>query len=101
LFFHGPDDQRGQSLTRLIQKNQGWIRHQDPGGFNNLQDMKTIFKFDRLHRSIRRDAEERAGKYFNSDIRDEPQERQSGRGSQGVGIVKMVENYDILYFFLD
>ncbi len=29
---------------------------------NNLQDMETIFKFDRLHRSIRRDAEERAGK---------------------------------------
>jgi hypothetical protein len=39
--------------------------------------------------------------YFNSDIRDEPQETQTGRGSQGVGIVKMVENYDILYFFLD
>jgi hypothetical protein len=38
---------------------------------------------------------------FNSDIRDEPQETQTGRGSQGVGIVKMVENYDILYFFLD
>jgi hypothetical protein len=38
---------------------------------------------------------------FNSDIRDEPQETQTGRGSQGVGIVKMVENYGILYFFLD
>jgi hypothetical protein len=38
---------------------------------------------------------------FNSDIRNEPQERQNGRGSQGVAIAKMVENYDILYFFLD
>jgi uncharacterized OB-fold protein len=31
-------------------------------GINNLQDMETIFKLDRLHRSIRRDAEERARK---------------------------------------
>jgi hypothetical protein len=29
---------------------------------NNLQDMETIFKLDRLHRSIRRDAEERGRK---------------------------------------
>jgi hypothetical protein len=29
---------------------------------SNLQDMETIFKFDRLHRSMRRDAEERRGK---------------------------------------
>jgi hypothetical protein len=38
---------------------------------------------------------------FNSDIRNGAQERQSGRGSQGVAIAKMVKNYDILYFFLD
>jgi hypothetical protein len=31
-------------------------------GINNLQDMETVFKLDRLPRSIRRDAEERAGK---------------------------------------
>jgi uncharacterized OB-fold protein len=31
-------------------------------GINNLQDMETIFKLDRLHRSIRRDAEERTRK---------------------------------------
>jgi hypothetical protein len=39
--------------------------------------------------------------HFNSDIRNGAQERQSGRGSQGVAIAKMVKNYDILYFFLD
>jgi len=38
---------------------------------------------------------------FNSDIRNEPQERQNGRGSQGVALAKMVKNYDLLYFFLD
>lgn len=31
-------------------------------GISNLQDMETVFKLDRLHRSIRRDAEERAKK---------------------------------------
>jgi uncharacterized OB-fold protein len=31
-------------------------------GINNLQDMETVFKLDRLHRSIRRDAEERGKK---------------------------------------
>ena len=31
-------------------------------GISNLQEMETIFKLDRLHRSIRRDAEERAKK---------------------------------------
>jgi hypothetical protein len=31
-------------------------------GINNLQDMETIFKLDRLPRSIRRDAEERERK---------------------------------------
>jgi len=31
-------------------------------GMSNLQDMETIFKLDRLHRSIRRDAEERGRK---------------------------------------
>lgn len=31
-------------------------------GINNLQDMETIFKLDRLPRSIRRDAEEKGGK---------------------------------------
>jgi hypothetical protein len=38
---------------------------------------------------------------FNSDIRNEPQERQNGRGRQGVGIGKMVKNYGFIYFFLD
>ena len=38
---------------------------------------------------------------FNSDIRNEPQERQNGRGSEGGAIAKMVKNYGILYFFLD
>jgi hypothetical protein len=39
--------------------------------------------------------------HFNSDIRNEPQERQNGRGSEGGAIAKMVKNYGILYFFLD
>jgi hypothetical protein len=38
---------------------------------------------------------------FNSDIRNEPQERQKGRGNRGVGIGKMVKNYGFIYFFLD
>lgn len=37
---------------------------------------------------------------FNSDIRNEPQERQKGRGNRGVGIGKMVKNYGFIYFFL-
>jgi len=41
----------GDSLVNLIRTGGA--------GINNLQDMETIFKFDRLHRSIRRDAEER------------------------------------------
>jgi len=40
-------------------------------------------------------------KDFNSDIRNEPQERQKGRGNRGVGIGKMVKNYGFIYFFLD
>jgi uncharacterized OB-fold protein len=40
----------GDSLVNLIRTGGA--------GINNLQDMETIFKFDRLHRSIRRDAEE-------------------------------------------
>ena len=42
-----------------------------------------------------------SGSYFNSDIRNEPQERQNGRGRQGVGIDKVVKNYGFIYFFLD
>jgi uncharacterized OB-fold protein len=45
---------RGDSLVNMIR--MGFA------GINNLQDMETIFKLDRLHRSIRRDAEERAKK---------------------------------------
>ena len=41
----------GDSLVNLIRTGGA--------GINNLQDMETIFKFDRLPRSIRRDAEER------------------------------------------
>ena len=41
----------GDSLVNLIRTGVAAI--------SNLQDMETIFKFDRLHRSIRRDAEER------------------------------------------
>ncbi len=44
----------GDSLVNMIR--MGFA------GINNLQDMETIFKLDRLPRSIRRDAEERAGK---------------------------------------
>ncbi len=44
----------GDSLVNLIRIGVA--------GINNLQDMETIFKFDRLHRSIRRDAEERGKK---------------------------------------
>jgi len=45
---------KGDSIVNLIRTGAG--------GIDNLQDMETIFKLDRLHRSIRRDAEERAGK---------------------------------------
>ena len=44
----------GGSLVNLIRIGTA--------GINNLQDMETIFKLDRLHRSIRRDAEERGRK---------------------------------------
>jgi hypothetical protein len=44
----------GDSLVNMIR--MGFA------GISNLQDMETIFKFDRLHRSIRRDAEERGKK---------------------------------------
>ena len=44
----------GDSLVNMIR--MGFI------GINNLQDMETIFKLDRLHRSIRRDAEEKGRK---------------------------------------
>lgn len=44
----------GDSLINLIRTGGAAI--------SNLQDMETIFKFDRLHRSIRRDAEERGKK---------------------------------------
>ncbi len=44
----------GDSLVNMIR--MGFA------GINNLQDMETVFKLDRLPRSIRRDAEERAGK---------------------------------------
>ncbi|MDH4268496.1 MAG: hypothetical protein OEW45_22975, partial [Deltaproteobacteria bacterium] len=42
----------GDSLVNMIRMGHA--------GINNLQDMETVFKLDRLHRSIRRDAEERA-----------------------------------------
>lgn len=45
---------RGDSLVNLIRTGQA--------GISNLRDMETIFKLDRLHRSIRRDAEEAKGK---------------------------------------
>ncbi len=45
---------KGESLVNAIRT--GYV------GISNLQDMETIFKLDRLHRSIRRDAEERAGR---------------------------------------
>jgi len=41
----------GDSLVNMIR--MGFV------AISNLQDMETIFKFDRLPRSIRRDAEER------------------------------------------
>jgi hypothetical protein len=44
----------GDSLVNMIRTGLA--------GINNLQDMETIFKLDRLHRSIRRDAEERREK---------------------------------------
>jgi uncharacterized OB-fold protein len=44
----------GDSLVNLIRTGGA--------GINNLQDMETVFKLDRLHRSIRRDAEERGKK---------------------------------------
>jgi len=44
----------GDSLVNMIRMGFAEI--------NNLQDMETIFKLDRLHRSIRRDAEERGRK---------------------------------------
>ena len=43
----------------------------------------------------------RSGIGFNSDIRNEPQERRNGRGSRGVRIAEMVKNYPRVYFFLD
>lgn len=43
---------RGDSLVNLIRTGRA--------GISNLQDMETIFKLDRLPRSIRRDAEEAA-----------------------------------------
>jgi uncharacterized OB-fold protein len=45
---------RGDSMVNMIRTGAA--------GINNLQDMETIFKFDRLHRSIRRDAEEKGKK---------------------------------------
>ncbi|MBI4495988.1 MAG: hypothetical protein HY697_03535 [Deltaproteobacteria bacterium] len=45
---------RGDSLVNLIRTGRA--------GISNLQDMETIFKLDRLPRSVRRDREERAGK---------------------------------------
>ncbi len=45
---------RGDSLVNMIRTGDA--------GINNLQDMETVFKLDRLPRSIRRDAEERTGK---------------------------------------
>jgi len=44
----------GDSLVNMIRTGFA--------GINNLQDMETVFKLDRLHRSIRRDVEERAKK---------------------------------------
>lgn len=41
---------KGDSLVNLIRTGVA--------GISNLQDMETVFKLDRLHRSIRRDAEE-------------------------------------------
>jgi hypothetical protein len=41
---------KGDSLVNLIRT--GFV------GISNLQDMETVFKLDRLHRSMRRDAEE-------------------------------------------
>jgi len=45
---------KGGSIVNLIRTGAA--------GINNLQDMETIFKLDRLHRSIRRDEEERSRK---------------------------------------
>ena len=45
---------KGGSIVNLIRTGAAAV--------NNLQDMETIFKLDRLHRSIRRDVEERAKK---------------------------------------
>jgi hypothetical protein len=45
---------QGDSLVNMIR--MGFV------GISNLQDMETIFKLDRLHRSIRRDAEEKGKK---------------------------------------
>ncbi len=45
---------QGDSLVNMIR--MGFA------GMSNLQDMETIFKLDRLHRSIRRDAEEKGKK---------------------------------------
>ena len=45
---------RGDSMVNMIRTGAA--------GINTLQDMETIFKFDRLHRSIRRDAEEKGKK---------------------------------------
>jgi uncharacterized OB-fold protein len=45
---------QGESLVNMIRTGLA--------GISNLKDMETIFKLDRLHRSIRRDAEERGAK---------------------------------------
>jgi len=45
---------KGGSIVNLIRTGAAAV--------NNLQDMETIFKLDRLPRSVRRDAEERARK---------------------------------------
>ncbi len=44
----------GESLVNLLRTGRA--------GISNLQDMETVFKLDRLPRSIRRDAEEAAGR---------------------------------------
>ena len=45
---------KGDSIVNMIRTGAAAI--------NNLQDMETIFKLDRLHRSVRRDEEERSRK---------------------------------------
>ena len=45
---------QGESIVNMIRTGVAAL--------NNLQDMETIFKLDRLPRSVRRDAEERSRK---------------------------------------